>query len=71
MMFPTNFNEKFYKVGKVFYMCRFTGGFWFRFFKGYGLHGKNFKIHGLIFSDRYHLKKRLIIGNWIFKILKP
>lgn len=70
-MLHTNFNEKIFKIGRMFYLCRFKGGFWFRIFNRYGLHGKNFKMYPLLFSDRNNLDERLIIGNWIFKILKP
>jgi len=48
MMLHTNFNEKIFKIGKVFYLCRFKYGFWFRIFNRYGLHGKNIRVHGVI-----------------------
>jgi len=46
------------------------GFWWFRFW-GYGLHGKNIKKHGLLFSERNGYTKYFKIGNWIIKILKP
>jgi len=70
-MIEYDFNEKIFKIGNIFYLCRFKGGFWFRFLRRYGVHGKNTKIHELVFSEKYLLGKRLKIGNWIFKILKP
>lgn len=54
---------------KWFHLYRTKGLFWFRFFRGYGFHGKDIRLHPPLFSDRY--RRRLRIGNWIFKILKP
>lgn len=54
----------------IFSSYYIKGFFWFRIF-GYGVVIKDFKKYGLIFSDRNHLTKRLIIGNYIIKILKP
>lgn len=62
---------KMFKIGKVFYFAHCKWCFWFRFFNAYGFHGKNVKIWGLMFSERVGYIKRLKIGNWSFKILKP
>lgn len=64
-------NDKIFKIWKLFYLVRWEGGFWFRFFKGWGLHGKHMEKNLMLFTDRNHLEKRLIIGKWMFKILKP
>jgi len=47
------------------------GLFWFRLFGGYGLHGKNVTTHSLLFSERQKITRRLQIGDWSFRILKP
>lgn len=44
--------------------------FWFRIL-GYGITGKNILKHRLMFSEREGYSKRLQIGNWSFRILKP
>lgn len=63
-------NRNDFEIKKVFFLRRFAGGFWFRFGDtGYGFHGKNIKRNLITFSDRYG--RRLRIGSWIFKILKP
>lgn len=59
------------RVGKIFYLFVWDGGFWFRFFKGYGIHGKDINKNEQLFSERYGLDKSLKIRNWKFKILKP
>jgi len=46
------------------------GFFWFRIF-GYGLVIKDYKKHGLLFSERYKYEWHLKIGKYLIKILKP
>lgn len=58
-----------FRIGILFYLYRTDGLFWFRFLGGYGVHGKNTLKRDMLFSDRNC--KRLRIGKWIFKILKP
>ena len=62
--------ERVFKIRRVFYLLIYEGGFWFRFFKGYGLSCKNIRIHGRTFSERNGFIKTLEIGKWSFKILK-
>lgn len=46
--------------------------FWFRFFGGYGLHGRrNYKDRFILFSERMGLTKTYKAFGWVFKILKP
>jgi len=63
--------EKVFKIGRLFYLCRYNGGFWFRLLNGYGIVGKDRIKHTALFSERYGYKKYLYIGNWKFKLLKP
>lgn len=55
---------------RVFVKYKDAGFWWFRIF-GYGICNKNFKVHGLLFSERNGYTKTLKIGNWSFKILNP
>lgn len=61
---------KSFRIGNLFYLYRTKGVWWFRFFKGYGLHGKNIKLIGLSFSERNGYSKYLKLGSWIIKTLK-
>ena len=54
---------------KAFSYYSTDGLWWFRIF-GYGLHGKNFKKHKLLFSERNGYRTCIFLGNWIFRILK-
>ena len=47
-----------------------NGYFYFRIF-GYGLHFKNVAKNGLTFSERNGYAKRMQIGDWSIKVLKP
>lgn len=58
------------KKYKLFSFHKSNGYLWFRIF-GYGLHFKNYKKTGLLFSERYGYVKTLKIFNWSIKILKP
>lgn len=60
-----------YGLGRLFYLYVTEGLFWFRFFKGYGVHGKNTNKHKLLYSERNGYTKFIKIGTWRFKILKP
>ena len=51
-----------------FELMRYNGSFWFRIF-GYGIAGKNIKIHKLFFSERNNIVKHYLVGNWSFKFL--
>lgn len=55
---------------RIFSKYQDKGFWWFRIF-GWGLHGKNIKLHPMLFSERNRKVKFIKIGNWIFKILKP
>lgn len=52
------------------YILIYDGGFWFRFFRGFGIAGKDTNKMGLTFSERHGHAKTLRIKNWSFKILK-
>lgn len=54
----------------IFYVHKSDGYLWFRFF-GYGLHFKNTSKHYLLFGEREGYVKRVQIGNWSIRILKP
>jgi len=58
-----------FQIKGFFSFYKYKGMFWFRFF-GYGLHGKNYIKHHLLFSERTGYKKFVKIGKWVFKILK-
>lgn len=60
-----------FSIGKIFYLFMWNGGFWFRFFKGYGLHCRNMRKHEELFSERYGHTKYIQIAKYRFKILKP
>jgi len=62
-----NFSIKAFGVS-FFAFYKTSGFFWFRIF-GYGLVIKDYKKHGLLFSERY--KRNLKIGKYLIKILKP
>ena len=53
---------------KIYSSYRSDGFFWFRIF-GRGLHFKNVKKHGLLFSERMKIKKSFILFNWSIKYL--
>lgn len=46
-------------------------GFWWVRLWGLGIHGKNTAIHPLTFSERHGKTRRVQLGFWSFKILKP
>jgi hypothetical protein len=71
MSFQQVKDGKVFQIGNIFCLYSKRDLFWFRFFNGYGLHGKNVKTRGLLFSERNNLSKRWKVGNWIFKFLKP
>lgn len=54
----------------IFSYSVIKGMFWFRFF-GYGAVIKDTKFHGLLFSERNGYVKRLQIGKYSIKIIKP
>lgn len=54
----------------LFFHVKSDGCFWFRLF-GYGLHFKDVRKHSLLFSERNGYVRRVQIGNWSIKILKP
>jgi hypothetical protein len=62
---------KMFKIGIVFHLLYWNGGFWFRFFKGYGIQGKHIDKNIQLFGERNGFSKRLKIGKWYFQILKP
>lgn len=62
---------KVFKIGKLFYLYRTDGLFWFQFFNGCVFHGKNITKHSLLFSERNGYTKFVKAGKWIFKIMKP
>jgi hypothetical protein len=37
---------------------------WFRLFWGFGLHFKDTSRHGLTFSERNGLQRRIRVGRW-------
>lgn len=47
------------------------GIYWFRIFGGYGLHIKDTVRHRLIFSERFGHTKRIQVGPWSIRLLKP
>lgn len=53
-----------------FYGYWHNGLFWIRFVTGHGLHIKNSKKHGLIFSERNGFAG-FSIGKYHFKLLRP
>jgi hypothetical protein len=63
--------HKTFKIGKAFYLYRTDGLFWFRFFGCYGLHGKDFEKHPLMFGERYGYRKKFKFRKWAFGFLKP
>lgn len=62
-----------YRIGGyIFYLVITNGLFWFRFFLGYGLHGRKAKTRGFtLFSERMGITKTVKLFGWTFKILKP
>lgn len=54
----------------IFSWHKGEGVIWFRVF-GYGLHVKDTRKRFLLFSERNGYKKRLQIGNYSIRILKP
>lgn len=60
-------------IGKTFfYILWDNGSFFFRFFNGYGLRGRdNSKTQWIPFSERYGYVKVYKLFGWTFKILKP
>lgn len=54
----------------IFCYHKSQGYFWFRFF-GYGLHIKDSKVTPMLFSERYGHTKRIRVGRWVVKVLKP
>jgi len=64
-------NEKIVNLNPVFYLIRWDGGFWFRFFKRYGLHAKDTTRSIELFSERHGHAIFLQVGKWRFKLLKP
>lgn len=62
---------KTYRIGKFFYLYKTSGLWWFRLWNDYGLHGKDVSKHPLLFSERNGYSKRLQIGSWSFRVLKP
>lgn len=58
-----------FKIGKIFYFTYGKGCFWFRFFGGFGLHGKNSKLYPPLFRERYGYSKYYKIGKWKFHFL--
>ena len=64
-------NGKTFSIGRFFYIYYKSDIFWFRFFKSYGIAGKNIKNHPLLFSERNGYTKSLKLFGWSFKILKP
>ena len=69
--YNTQESGKTFKIGKLFYLYRTDGLFWFRFFGGYGFGGRNILKHRLFFGERNGYIKFVKVGNWIFKIMKP
>jgi len=63
--------KKVFKIDRFFYLYITDGLFWFRFFDGYGLSGKNVNKKLVLFSERSGRVKTLRVLNWSFKILKP
>jgi len=58
--------------GNFFYMTWDKYFFWFRFFGGYGLHGRsNKKKRFILFSERTGITKTYKVFGWTLKILKP
>lgn len=55
----------------VLYVYATKGLLWFRVFDGYGLHIKDITRHPLIFSERMGITRRVSIGKWSIKLLKP
>ena len=45
----------------------YIGG-WFRIF-GIGVSWRDINAYGLLFSERYHYSRYLIVGKWIIKPL--
>jgi hypothetical protein len=64
---------KTFRIGKFFYLYYKKGFFWFRFFDGYGIWGRNRKSKEdfELFSERNGYTKFLKVFGWKFKILKP
>lgn len=46
-----------------FWFYRTPGRFWLRVF-GYGICGKDLRQHGLSYSERRGIFRRVVIGNW-------
>ena len=57
------------KLSKLFCYYRIKGFFWFRVF-GYGIKGKNLKIHYPMFSERYGFTSHYVVFGWSFGVLR-
>lgn len=63
---------KSFRIYKVFYLYYKKDFFWFRFFGGYGIWGRNAKATTFdLFSERYGYTKFVKIFGWKLKALKP
>ena len=52
-----------------FYMMLWDGGWWFRFFRKYGVHCKHIDKNMILFSERNGFVKFLQVGKWRFRFL--